>query len=519
MRATQYRCARVAQAPYGIVLVMTPLAVAWAVYSASTLLEVVLLSVKTSLHVRRPLAFVCLAALCASHAALLATEPLAFGVPFACIGFYRIINVMRFAYGRMHTQYLYAATGRSSMVLGVLQAGVGLLAWQAGTVSSVAWWCLTVLCVVSVCLLISALVSAVYGLAKSKIAPLETAHSSELPSVTVAIPARNETEDLAACLESFIASDYIKLEILVLDDCSSDKTADIIKHFAHAGVRFIQGSEPGDTWLAKNAAYQKLANEATGDYILFCGVDVRVAKDTVRKLMTTLLQQNVRMVSVLPTREKNASTVSDAQIVRYLWELCMPRALLKRPPVLSTAWVVHAQSLQEAGSFKAVKRMVVPEAYFAKVFYTQKSYAFWRASSTCELTSTKSAAEQRRTMVRVRYPQLHKRPEALAAVTLTELAVLLSPKVAFVHLQGGVRVGYFVLFAAISLAIAVVCSRAVSRHKRVYYALQVLLALPFDVVMSHVSMWKYEFSSVEWKDRNVCLPVMHVFPSLPKLPD
>jgi len=46
-----------------------------------------------------------------------------------------------------------------------------------------------------------------------------------------------------------------------------------------------------------------------------------------------------------------------------------------------------------------------------------------------------------------------------------------------------------------------------------------LVAPPFmiltDVALLHYSMWKYEFSIVEWKGRNVCIPAMHVVPRLP----
>ena len=48
-----------------------------------------------------------------------------------------------------------------------------------------------------------------------------------------------------------------------------------------------------------------------------------------------------------------------------------------------------------------------------------------------------------------------------------------------------------------------------------------LVALPvgllYDLTLLHISMWKYEFSVVDWKGRNVCIPAMHVIPHLPKI--
>src|SRR5690606_10627587 len=79
----------------------------------------------------------------------------------------------------------------------------------------------------------------IYHLRKTRHITNRTHYSDkELPTVSVCIPARNETNALEDCLRSMLANDYPKLEILVLDDCSQDRTAEVIKSFAHAGVRF-----------------------------------------------------------------------------------------------------------------------------------------------------------------------------------------------------------------------------------------------------------------------------------------
>ena len=82
--------------------------------------------------------------------------------------------------------------------------------------------------------------------------------STALPSVTVCIPARNEDHALTDCLHKVLASDYEKLEIIVVDDNSVDNTSVLIKSFAHAGVRFVAGSELPEGWLGKNHSLQML---------------------------------------------------------------------------------------------------------------------------------------------------------------------------------------------------------------------------------------------------------------------
>src|ERR1700757_357867 len=85
----------------------------------------------------------------------------------------------------------------------------------------------------------------------------------DLPTVSVCISARNETHAMTQCLERVVASEYPKLEVIVLDDGSRDDTLLLIKSFAFAGVRFIEGKPLPEGWLGKNYAQSILANEAS----------------------------------------------------------------------------------------------------------------------------------------------------------------------------------------------------------------------------------------------------------------
>lgn len=494
----------------------------YVLYTIATVLELLLLSVKTTKHIRQPLGVLCLLLTSGAHAVIVANEPLLFGLPFLFVGLYRMINIMRFSYSRMHTDYLYKVTGTSSFVLGIIQALIGVLAFYVAKNDTLLRALGYLLVFGALVVVTTALISLARQLKSSRLNVLTTfASDEELPSVTIAIPARNETHELADCVRSFVQSDYKKLEILVLDDCSHESTSDIIKKFAHDGVRFIQGSEPGDTWLAKNAGYNKLAMEATGEYLLFCGVDVRVNKDTVRQLMTRMTQQGLEMVSILPMRASGAPRVSFAQLVRYIWELCVPRKLLRRPPVLSTAWLIKADTLKNHGGLGAVKRKVIPESFFARALAQNGLYAFWRTNSECVLESNKDAKAQQQTTIRVRYPQLHKKPENVASIAIVELALLGAPFVAYALWQSVpiVLMLYLGVLYTVILAVAVVLASSITSAHKFWYVVQTFAAVPVDVWLTHLSLWRYEFSRIDWKDRNVCLPVMHVVPHLPRLED
>ncbi len=493
----------------------------WIVFTIVTIVEALLLTIRTSKKVRFFVGCGVIVLLAAAHSAITVNASALFGVPFMAIGLYRLINIIRFMYGRMHEDYLYRATHRTGRTLLIVQAAVGVLTYGA---SKTHGWSHAVLVVVGVMQLLVAaavIVSLRVNIRRSALLPVESLPDSQLPSLSVLIPARNETEDLDECLRTITASTYKKLEVLVLDDCSQDRTPQIIKDFAHQGVRFVEGSEPGENWLPKNAAYEKLAHEASGDYLLFCGVDVRIEPDTLRKLISYMQVHKLSMLSLLPSREPAVKSGSIPQQIRYMWELALPRFLSHRPPVLSTLWVIEASVFKKYGGMAAVRRQVVPEVYFAAKLDRANLYAFLRANDDVQVRSVKSFAEQKATALRVRYPQLHRRPEVVLGVAAFELGAIIGAPLLAVY---GVTQHYLtaaVLGSVASLLLIVACgllSQLMNHHFHWKYFVRSLVLMPYDLWLMHHSMYVYELDEVRWKDRNVCLPVMHSIPTLPKLP-
>ncbi len=346
---------------------------------------------------------------------------------------------------------------------------------------------------------------------------------SELPSLSVLVPARNETIDLQNCLEHLVASDYPKLEIIALDDNSADRrTPEIIRGFAHQGVRFVEGDEPPKHWLAKNHAYNRLLEESSGELVMFCGVDVLVQPQTLRRLVEVLLTENRDMISVLPLRPENEHRkLSFIQAMRYWWELGWPRRAFNRPPVLSTLWLMRSEVLKRAGGFKATIRMITPEAFFARQTIKNDRYLFIRSTRDLPIYSTKTVAQQYATGLRIRYPQLHRRIALVALVALFEAFFLIGP---YLFLILSFVNGY----GATSILLAIVAIAALSR---MYFIVGVrthlnnlwlgLLTAPIafllDIFMLHNSMFKYEFDKVIWHDRSVSQPMLEAIPKLPEL--
>jgi hypothetical protein len=292
-------------------------------------------------------------------------SPWALGLVFAVVSVYRGFALLRLIEGRGEQQRLKNVGLHSFIWLALGQLGIAtLLLVATPTVAMLQYFCGGL----GVMLAAVFALGTITNLLTSKQQTGTILSDKELPTVTIAIPARNETDALASCLESALASDYPKLEILVLDDCSQDKTAEVIKSFAHDGVRFVLGEVAPEDWLAKNYAYEQLLQQASGQYILFMGVDIRLHSTSVRNLVQVAMAQNKKMISVLPRRTKSGFAASLVQPMRCWWELAVPRRLKKWPPVLSSCWLIDHKAAIKTGGFDAVKRAVLRSRFRNSIY-------------------------------------------------------------------------------------------------------------------------------------------------------
>src|SRR6185312_7238007 len=108
--------------------------------------------------------------------------------------------------------------------------------------------------------------------------PAWDATGTSLPRLSVVVPARNEAEHIRACLTSLLALDYPDLEVIAVNDRSTDATGSIMDEVAampesSGRLRIIHVTELPLRWLGKTHAMWKAAAQATGDWILFTDGD------------------------------------------------------------------------------------------------------------------------------------------------------------------------------------------------------------------------------------------------------
>jgi len=113
-----------------------------------------------------------------------------------------------------------------------------------------------------------------------------------LGPVSVVVPAYNEAANIAATVRSLVAGDYPQVEVVVVDDGSTDATADIVRRLRLPGVRVIRQPNAG-----KPAALNVGIAQARGDILVFVDGDTVFEPDAVGKLVQPLHDPAVGAVS------------------------------------------------------------------------------------------------------------------------------------------------------------------------------------------------------------------------------
>jgi chlorobactene glucosyltransferase len=136
--------------------------------------------------------------------------------------------------------------------------------------------------------------------------PLPCLWDDEAPLVSVLVPARNEEDTIAGCLRSILAQDYPNLEVVILDDGSTDATPQIVRARGDSRVRLLSGAPLPPGWTGKNWACHQLAQAASGELLCFVDSDTTLAPGTVSAAAGLQERHRAGLVSLLPRAERRS---------------------------------------------------------------------------------------------------------------------------------------------------------------------------------------------------------------------
>jgi chlorobactene glucosyltransferase len=196
------------------------------------------------------------------------------------------------------------------------------------------------------------------------------------PLVSILIPARNEEENIKKCIDSLIVQDYKNIEILVLDDNSTDNTAEIVKDLAknYRFLKLIKGEPLKKRWTGKNYACYQLFKKSKGGYLFFTDADTVHEKNSVSSAIACLLKEKLDILSACPRQMMNSFHERMVIGLTNFQLLIPPLVFLKKSKIpifgsgIGSLMLAKRKSYTAIGGHKRIKGSCIEDTSISKLF-------------------------------------------------------------------------------------------------------------------------------------------------------
>jgi len=220
--------------------------------------------------------------------------------------------------------------------------------------------------------LLGFLTNLILNLRSLKVPSIRSVVPEPAPLVSVLIPARDEENNIAICLETLRKQDYPNFEVLVLDDGSIDRTAEIVGRIAADDnrIQLIEGELLPDDWAGKPFACYQLARKARGSWLLFVDADTRHAPHMIRGMLDLAIRYRTSLLSGFPCQlahslpQKVAIPVLYFVILGWLPLWWLQRSGKPRPSLAIGQFLLFpADEYWSIGGHRAVKSRILEDVW------------------------------------------------------------------------------------------------------------------------------------------------------------
>ncbi len=183
-----------------------------------------------------------------------------------------------------------------------------------------------------------------------------------LPAVSVLIPARNEEAHIGAACRAVLASEGVTLELIVLDDASTDRTPEILRGIEDDRLRVAQAPPLPPGWSGKQHACHVLGGLASHEVMVFVDADVRLAPDAVSRMAGFMQAHAVGLASGFPRQvTRTWLEVLLLPLIHFLLLGFLPIGAMRRScsPGLGAGcgqlFIARREAYRRAGGHAAIK--------------------------------------------------------------------------------------------------------------------------------------------------------------------
>ncbi|WP_191084146.1 glycosyltransferase [Roseococcus microcysteis] len=222
-----------------------------------------------------------------------------------------------------------------------------------------------------------ALMPVIFGIINLRLMPRLSGKPPAGTKVSILIPARNEEGNIATCLDAALASTGCEVEVVVMDDGSTDRTAEIVAAYAarDARVRLVAAPSLPPGWTGKVHACARLAEAATGTHLLFIDADVRLAPHAAAAMAAHSAAKNIALISGVPRQEmKTIGEGLTVPFINFLLICYLPfggRAIQRKPSLAAACGqliLVERRAYEGTGGHTTIKGVLHDAIALARLF-------------------------------------------------------------------------------------------------------------------------------------------------------
>jgi glycosyltransferase involved in cell wall biosynthesis len=241
---------------------------------------------------------------------------------------------------------------------------------------------LLILALVTCIILILTIIEFIFGFKQiSNLTHVPCMEKETMPSISIIFGALNEETDIEAALTSLLNLNYPNLEVIAVNDRSTDKTPEILERYQKQHPMRLQVfhvTTLPDGWLGKNHALYLGSQYAKGDWLLFTDADVEMKPDTLLKAISYVLKNKIDHLTILEKQVSRFFWLSVFYLGNYI-----TYSMAFKPWRIRYAWskkflghgafnLVNKQCYQQSGGHRAIALECLDDLQFGKLLKENK---------------------------------------------------------------------------------------------------------------------------------------------------
>lgn len=187
------------------------------------------------------------------------------------------------------------------------------------------------------------------------------------PALSVIIPACDEEESIEQAVRQLISQDYPNLEVIVVNDRSTDKTGAVLKKLKvqYPQLKVITIYDLPPNWLGKNHAVYQGVKEATGEWLLFTDADVMFSLGSLKKTLRYALEHTLDHLTIAP--DLYYGGVFYRAFLTYLSFAITATVMFTNKVGVGAFNLVKKSVYQEIGGYEAIAMRVADDMSFGEL--------------------------------------------------------------------------------------------------------------------------------------------------------